>query len=318
MARDPTRPQARASSELVLIVPAAVGAVSIVVCVAVLPALAGPHILAEAGAARYATGIWLFHVLMFLVMGFAGAGGGGRRGVAVATCLTGIFGAVAGLFYTQAGILPASTTTVGGMTALALALGLAGALAGRAVPGYTGWLVAGLTACGIVVLGVAFLRTGTVSGTVTRPVHQITFGMMTAQKDVPVPGIPVVLTTPDGETRLYEAKTGDTGGYVLNGPRPGRYKLFAQDVERGRGDGAWVSVEVTVHSHLSGLGVGAGHISLPMYRDEQASPFLEAGGQGPLPDDPASRAARTGGGVQGQMRRQLDEATGGQQYDDLE
>lgn len=281
MSPDQARAEAPTRSELTLIAPVLIGAVAVVACVAVLPALAGGHILPEAKAARYATGIWLLHIPVFLVMGYAGSGGGGWRRAAVSACVAGAMGGVAGWFYTQAGILPASPGTVGGMAGLAAALGLVGALAGMMLPGFTGWAAAGLAVCGVVALGAAFMRTGVVSGTVTRPVQQITFGMMTAQKDVPVAGIPVVLATPDGKTRLYETKTGETGRYVFNGPRPGRYRLFAQDVEPGRGDGTWVSAEVTAHSHLSGLGVGAGGISLPAYRDEQASPFLDAQGLGP-------------------------------------
>lgn len=280
MSPDPMRADTAPSPQLVLIAPVLIGAIAIVACVTVLPALAGPHILPEAKATRYATGIWLFHIPVFLVMGYAGAGGGGPRLATVSTCVATAMGAVAGLFYTQAGILPASATTIAGMAALALALGLLGALAGWAAPGFTGWAVTGLVLCGFVALAVAFLRTGAVSGIVTRPVQEITFGMVTALRHVPVPDIPVVLATPDGETRLYETKTGETGRYVFNGPRPGRYMLFVRDLEPGRGDGAWVSAQVTVHSHLSGRGLGAGAVSLPMHEQEQPSPFLEAPGHG--------------------------------------
>lgn len=258
-----------------MIVPAIIGAGAILVCNTVLPALAGPYILPEVKAARYAVEIWASHALVFFVMGYVGATQGGPRAGAVATGLAALTGGAAALFYMQSGLLAQGLVALVGMIGMAVPAGLLGALAGQARPRTAAWPVLGLVVLALLALGVAFLRTGVVSGTVTRPVNQITFGMMTGQKDEPVPGVPVVLTKLDGKTRLYETKANATGNYVFNGPAPGEYMLFVHDTEPKRGSGQWVSTRVRARAHLSGLGVGAGDISLPAYRDEQESPFLD-------------------------------------------
>lgn len=310
--------QEEGRTDMALVVPAIIGAVALLVTVRYLTALAGPYILPAAKATRFATGIWASHALIFAVMGYVGGAFGRWRGGVPAAVVTVVFGAAAGLFYSQAHLLPAGGSTLGGMTAMALVAGVVGVGLGTLLPG-TGFHAAGiLVLAGAGMCVGAFLNTGVVSGKATRTISQITAGMMTGQKEVPVPGIPVLLCAADGKTRLYESKTDENGTYVFNGPRPGTYVLFADDTEPDRGSGQWVRQQVKAQSHMSGQGIGSGNIAMPGARETTVSPFLEApvpsgSGAAPAPSapSPSQGAGSTGGGTQGQMQRLLKDATGG-------
>ncbi|MCE5217001.1 hypothetical protein LLH03_08220 [bacterium] len=310
--------QEEGRTDMALVVPAVIGAVTLLVTVRYLTALAGPYVLPAARLTRFATGIWASHALVFLTMGYVGGSFGRWRGGLAAAVVTLVFGLAAGLFYTQAHLLPMGGATLGGMAALALVAGLAGVGLGTLLPG-TGFHATGvLLLAGAGMCVGAFLNTGVVSGKATRTISQITAGMMTGQKEVPVPGIPVLLCAADGKTRLYESKTDENGTYVFNGPRPGTYVLFAKDTEPDRGSGQWVRQQVTAHSHMSGQGIGVANIALPGFRETTVSPFLEApapsgSGAAPTPStpSPSQGAGSTGGGTQGQMERLLKDATGG-------
>jgi len=172
------------------------------------------------------------------------------------------------------------------------------------------WPLAGLAAIGLLALVTTFLKTGVVSGKVTRTINLSTQGMLTGQKDVPVAGTPVSLYTPDGNTELYRTTSDSGGHYMINGPTIGEYKLFAHDTEPQRGSGQWVSDTVRVASHLSGEGLGTSNLTLPTYREDTGSVFLDEAPGGGAPASPGG-AAGTGGGTQGQMQRMLNDATGG-------
>ncbi len=310
MARtDPRKPGPAEESSLIL--PAALGIGTVILCSAILPALAGPYILAEFKQTRYIALIYTIHGLLYLVLGYSGGLHGKTSSLGITTAIAAFSGAAGALFYTKLGILPATGVHFSALIGGGAVLGLIGALVGAAFVSknltpatvYMGLLIA-------IFVG-TFLRTGTVSGNATRPVNQITFGMMTGQQDEPVPGVPVILTRMDGEAQLYRTSTDSLGGYVFNGPPPGEYMLYVQDVQPDRGSGVWVNTKVKAGGMMSGQGLGTGDISLPTYRHDQGSPFLDKPPQG---NDPASRATRTGGGTQGQMNRMIDEARGKRGY----
>lgn len=304
----------RVSEDTSVLIPAVLAAVTIALCASVLPALAGPFILPEFKAARYAVLVWTLNGLLWPVMGFLGSVYRKPQSIGIVLVLTTLAGAGGALFYTRLGLLAPVGLCVGLGAGGGLVLGAAGALIGARFVEKS--LLPAVTFIVILVLalGGQFLRTGSVSGKASRPVNQVTLGMMTGQQDEPVPGVPVVLTRMDGKTRLYETRTNDAGNYVFNGPTPGEYMLFVEDVEPGRGSGEWVKSKVTAGALLSGVGLGTGNISLPTYRQETKSPFLDKAPTGPPAQDPASRADRTGGGTQGQMNRLLDDAVSKRGY----
>lgn len=299
-----------AREEFAPALPAIIGAVTVLLCSGLLPALAGPHILPDAKAARFATSLWIIHAFVFFVMGYAGGARGGRRGAASGAGVAAITGIAAALFYSRLGLLASSPTTLVGMALMGLGAGVLGGLLGAALPGTAMWAAGVWAGVGLLALAGTLLRIGVISGTATRTIDEITVGMMTGQKEVPVPGIPIILCMPDGKTRLYETITSSTGNYVFNGPRPGEYMLFGNDIEPERGSGQWVSVRVRAAGQLTGQGIGAGNISLPTYRLEQGSPFLDKAPAASAPAPPAPGSAG-GGGTQGQMQRLLDGAMGG-------
>jgi hypothetical protein len=292
-------------------------AVTILLTAPALSAIAGPFILPEAKAIRFATGIWVSHGLLFLCMGYAAGASARVRGAVLGAVMAALAGVAAGLFYAQAHLLPAGPATIGGLAALGLVCGLVGGGAGAAVPGSGLWAVLVWAVVGGCLLCGAFVQAGVVGGKVTRTVSVVVQGMTTAQKDVPVAGIEVVLCTADGKTRLYQTRTNADGDYCINGPRPGTYTLWAYDNEPGRGSGRWVSQRVQAHGHLTGQGLHAGNLTLPGYRDVQVRPFVEDEGTSaaPVPGTPATAspagAGQTGGGTQGQMERLLKDAMGG-------
>ena len=292
------RPGRRAHApnvETRLIAPAILGAGTILVCSAALPALAGPHILAEYLPRRFATGIWVWHSLLFMVMGYtSGYQTDGRLGTGGAK-LACIAGAGAALFYTGLGLLGGGWVLIPIMMGAALAAGLIGALVAKALKDGGLMVAVAYIALGIGALALTFARTGVVSGKGTRTVTEVTMGMMTGQKDVPVPGIRVVLTTPDGKMRLYQTTTDHNGGYILNGPPPGEYMLFAHDTEPDRGTGVWVNTRVKAGAMFSGQGLGAGDFMVPGYRQESSSPFIDR------PSGGSGSGLQPGGGGAGHM-----------------
>jgi len=266
MARAPEGPAAREGTS---ILPSTVlGLLTVVLLAGVLRGLAGPHILPEYLASRYVALILTVHGLLAMVMGFTG----GTRKEPASVWVSGAVGLV-----------------VGGVASLrsaseSLVLGVIGAVIARQFEQRP--LAPALAYCGLLlaILAGLFVKTGVVSGTITRPVNMVTLGMMTGQKDEPVPDVPVVLASPDGKRRLYETRTNAAGNYVFNGPPPGSYSLFVQDTEPVRGKGGWIQSTVKAGSVLSGQGLGMGDVSLPSYSADQGSPFLDAPSGGT--DDP--------------------------------
>lgn len=298
-------------------IPVGLAAVTVLVAAPVLSAIAGPHILPTARAARFAGGIWVSHALLFVCMGYAAGSAARVRGLVLGAVVAALAGVAAGLFYTQAGLMPAGLTSIGGLAICGLVGGLIGGAIGMALPGTGAWAAIVWVVLGLGMLCGAFLQAGVVAGKVTRTVDVVVEGMTTAQKEMPVGGIRVVLCTPDGKTRLYEARTNNDGGYCFNGPRPGTYTVWALDDEATRGSGRWVSQTVKAHGHLTGQGLYAGNVALPAYRDVQVNPFI---GEGDSSGSTASSApaggrpggaGQTGEGTQGQMQRLLNDAMGG-------
>ncbi len=267
---------------------AALGLLTVVLLAGVLRGLAGPHILPEYLASRYVALILTVHGLLAVVMGFTAATRTDPSSVWASGAIALGVGGVGSLIYAHRGLLPDGGTYPAALASGSLALAIVGALIARQFEqrplapalAYFGLLLA--------ILAGAFLKTGVVSGTITRPVNLVTLGMMTGQKDEPVPDVPVVLASPDGKRRLYETRANATGNYVFNGPPPGSYSLFVQDTEPVRGTGDWVRSTVKAGSVLSGQGLGTGDVSLPAYSADQGSPFLDA---------PPSGADDTDGGM---------------------
>lgn len=307
---DPQEP----SSGLGLAVPAVLAAVTILVTGPALSAIAGSQILPGAKATRFSTGIWVSHGLLFLCMGFVAGASARLRGLVLGAVMAALAGVAAGLFYSQANLVPSGIPSLGSLAALGLVCGLVGGAAGMSFPGTGAWAAIAWVFLGVGLLCGAFLQAGVVAGKVTRTVSVVVEGMTTAQRDVPVPGIQVVLSTADGKIRLYQTRTNKDGGYCINGPRPGTYTLWAYDDEPGRGSGHWVSQRVRVHGHLTGQGLYAGNVTLPGYRDVQVKPFVEDEGATAAPSAsaqaPAGGAGQTGGGTQGQVQRMLKDAMG--------
>ncbi len=282
MARAPEGPAGREGTSI--LPSAALGLLTVVLLASVLRGLAGPNILPEYLASRYVALILTVHGLLAMVMGFTGGGRKEPASVWVSGGVGLLVGGVASLVYAHRGLVPGGVFCPAALASGSLVLAVTGAVIARQFEQRP--LAPALAYCGLLlaILAGAFVKTGVVSGTITLPVNMITLGMMTGQKDEPVPDVPVVLASPDGKRRLYETRTNAAGNYVFNGPSPGSYSLFVQDTEPVRGKGGWVQSTVKAGSVLSGQGLGMGDVSLPSYSADQGSPFLDAPSGGT--DDP--------------------------------
>lgn len=236
MARAPEGPAAREGTS---ILPSTVlGLLTVVLLAGVLRGLAGPHILPEYLASRYVALILTVHGLLAMVMGFTGGARKEPASVWVSGGVGLLVGGVASLVYAHRGLVPGGVVCPAALASGSLVLAVIGAVIARQFEQRP--LAPALAYCGLLlaILAGLFVKTGVVSGTITRPVNMVTLGMMTGQKDEPVPDVPVVLASPDGKRRLYETRTNAAGNYVFNGPPPGSYSLFVQDTEPVRGRAA--------------------------------------------------------------------------------